>query len=144
REFGVTKGRISQKAKELGWKRGAMADRVRAQAAAKVAAQEAHAAQVEAGTEEAIDASATLMANTILRERRDVARLVRVANLLADRVEAAAVQAAAGKKPRKSDPKPDPLGVQVDNLRKLGTTMSNLIELERSVLGITAATPIDP
>jgi len=144
KEFGVTKGRISQKATEMGWKRGALADRVRAQAAAKVAAKEAHDAKVQAGTEAAIEVSAVLMADTILRERRDVGRLIRVANLLMDQVENAATRAASMRKPKRGEAAPDPLGVQVDNLRKLGTTMNQLITLERDVMNIHGWTPIDP
>lgn len=144
REFGLSIGRISQLAKERGWKRGALADRVRAQAAAKVAAKEAHDAQVQAGTEAAIEVSAVLMADTILRERRDVGRLIRVANLLMDQVEAAATRAVGAKKPKTGEAAPDPLGVQVDNLRKLGTTMNQLITLERDVMNIHGWTPIDP
>lgn len=140
KEFGVTAGRISQKAKEMGWKRGVLADRVRAQAAAKVAAREAHDAQVEAGTEGAVEASAVLMANTILRERRDVGRLLRVASTLLENLEVGVVASKdAGAKSKAGD-----LGEQIDNLRKLSNTMTGLVTLERSVLGITDATPIDP
>lgn len=139
-EFDVSAGRISQKAKEMGWKRGALADRVRAQAAAKVAALEAHDAQVEAGTEGAVEASAVLMANTILRERRDVGRLIRVAGTLLGNLETGIVAAKTeGAKAKAGD-----LGEQIDNLRKLGNTMTGLITLERSVLGITDSTPLDP
>lgn len=133
-EFGITKGRVSQKAKEMGWKRGSLADRARAKADAKVAAAQAHAAGVKAGTEAAIDNTATVMAATILRERRDVARLMAVSDRLLAELEA---------KPR-GRAKLAPLPVRIDSLRKLGTTMTTLIALERDVLGITAATPVDP
>lgn len=141
-EHGVTKGRISQKAKELGWKRGAMMDRVRAKAAAKVQAQEAHVAQVQEGTEAAVEMQAVLMANTILRERRDVGRLLTIADKLATQLEQAVAEAPAPKTAKQA--KSDALGEHIENLRKLGTTMSSLITLERTVLAITDATPIDP
>lgn len=141
-EFGVTAGRISQKAKEMRWKRGALMDRVRAQADAKVQAQEAHDASVQAGTEAAVDHSAVLMANTILRERRDVGRLVVLAGTLMTELEN------HGKKPvgrpAKGAPPPDPVAVRIDNLRKLTATVKDLTALERSVLGISPDTPIDP
>ncbi|HEY8356333.1 MAG TPA: hypothetical protein VIL30_02630 [Ramlibacter sp.] len=141
-EFGVTKGRISQKAKEMGWTRGALAERVRAKAAEKVAAQEAHEAKVEEGTEAAVEVSAVLMANTILRERRDVSRLLRIATSLADKLEEQTKPPAA--RPKVGDPKPEPLAAQIDSLRKLGSTMGQLIELERTVMNIHGWTPIDP
>lgn len=132
KQFGITKGRVSQKAKEMGWRRGSLADRVRAKAEAKVAAAEAHAAGVEASTEEAVDTTAVVMANTIMRERRHVTRLMNVADTLLAELEKPAAE------------KPEPLPARIENLRKLGATMTTLMNLERSVFGITDSTPIDP
>lgn len=135
--FGVSRARVCQLAKELGWRRGDMRDRVRARAEAKV--EEVHT-QVQQGTEQAVEASAVVMANTIIRERRDVDRLIRVGTTLLTNLEAA-IQPAKGRPKAKAA---NSLGEHIDNLRKLGTTMERLLTLERSVLGITDATPIDP
>ena len=143
-EFGVTKGRISQMAKEDGWVRGQLLDRVRERAEQKVAARQAQEAHVEAGTEEAVEVQAVLMANTILRQRRDVTRLLDVGHQLLDEVERANAAAQPGAKRRKSDPAPLPLGDRADAWRKVSDTMGRAIGLERTVLGITPDTPIDP
>jgi hypothetical protein len=134
KQFGVTKGRVSQKAKEMSWRRGSLVDRVRAKAEAKVAAAEAHAAGVQAGTEAAVDTTAVVMAATILRERRTVGRLMALAEGLLTELE----KPARGKAARAV-----PFAQRIENLRKLGDTVTRLTTLERTVLGITDATPID-
>lgn len=128
--FGVSRARVCQLAKELGWRRGDMRDRVRVRAESKVEEVET---KVQQGTEDAVEASAVLMANTIIRERRSVARLLTLADRLLGELEAPA----RGKTKQ-------PLPVRIDSLRKLGDTMGRLVTLERSVLGITDSTPIDP
>lgn len=141
-QYGVTKGRISQKMtawKAEGWAgRGSLHERVRAKAEARIAAADAHAAKVQAGTEEAEDASAVMMANTILRQRRDVGRLIRLADGLATDLEQ------ENAKPKDAKAKREPVAQRIDNLRKLGDTVTRLITLERNVLGITPDTPVDP
>lgn len=131
-EHGISRARVCQLAKELGWSRGDLQQQVRARAEAKVQEQQT---KVQAGTEEAIDHTATVMAGTILRERRDVGRLIAVADKLLIELE--------GKAPGRKPKNKDPLAVRIDNTRKLTNTMNSLIELERSVLNITPATPID-
>lgn len=145
-EFGVSKGRISQKAKEKGWVRGSLMDRVRARAAEKVAAAEAHESRVEAGTPEAVEVSATVMAETIQRQRKRVQRLLNIADSLTQEVERAARQIASGKpiKLKKGEQAPDPLSVQLENLRKAGLATTQLVNLEREVMNIHGYTPIDP
>lgn len=127
-EQGISRARVCQIAKEHGWSRGDMQQQVRARAEAKVAAV---VTRVEQGTEEAVDASAALMADTILRERRDVRRLMQVADQLLQEVEDQG-KPKPGRKPKDAPALP----VRIDNLRKLGDTMTRLITLERGVLGI--------
>jgi len=143
-EFGVSKGRVSQLATQHGWKRGQLLDRVRERAEQKVADSQAREAAVASGTEEAVEVQAVLMANTIIRQRRDVARLLTVGHQLLDEVERATAAAQPGAKVKKGDPKPLPLAERADAWRKVSDTMGRAITLERTVMGITPDTPIDP
>ncbi len=144
RAHGISKGRVSQLATAHGWTRDLQAT-VRARADAKVQAAAAHAAKVEAGTEAAIEHGAEFMASTILRERRDVGRLVRVADTMLTELEQQNAKAQA-KPGQESDVavKVDPFSERVDNFRKLVETSKTVLLLERTVLSITPDTPIDP
>jgi DNA-binding helix-hairpin-helix protein with protein kinase domain len=135
-EFGLSKGRISQMAKEDGWVRGQLLDKVRERAEQKVAAKQAQDAHVDAGTEEAVEVQAVLMANTILRQRRDVTRMLTVGHGLLTELETANKVKDAKKRL--------PLAERADVWRKLSDTMGRAVGLERTVLGITPDTPIDP
>jgi hypothetical protein len=143
---GITKGRVSQLASEFGWERGDLQGRVRGRADAKVAEKEARDAEVEAGTEAAVEASAVVMANTILRERKDVARMMDVVGSLLGELEVQSAKAKAkpGEPAGEVGIKVEPLAVRIDNTRKLVETAKTLITLERHVLNISPDTPIDP
>lgn len=150
-EFGVTKGRISQKAKELGVTRD-LAPTIRAAAEAKVnaattkdATEKKPAKQIEG---EIVEAGAQLMADSIIRQRSFVKRLMGLASGLLNELELDA-EAALADPPKKGakdaeSAKPAPVPQRLENLRKLGEISRTLITIERTVLNITPDTPIDP
>lgn len=145
RAHGISKGRVSQLATEHGWTRDLQAT-VRARADAKVQAHAAHEAKVEAGTEAAIEHGAEFMASTILRERKDVVRMLAITAALFDELEAhnAKAKLKPGEPGADVAAKADPLAIRIDNTRKLVETTKTLLLLERTVLNITPDTPIDP
>ncbi len=147
-EQGVSHVAIGNRAKRDGWTRD-LAAQIRARAESKVtkAAVTKEITKTERGnTEEAVvEASAVMMANTILRQRKDVQRLQALATNLVTELELDDMRA-ADKRPGKGGDvgnKREPLAQRAETLRKVVETSKSLINLERVVLNIAPDTPID-
>jgi hypothetical protein len=143
RKFGCTKGYISRKASELGWKRGGNAERVRAKAEAKVQAAEARKAKVEAATD---GGDRHHRADHGRRHPRAAQRPAAHDGLATACSRSWRSRRTWPPRPRppRSGKKVVPLSDRIDDLRKLGNTVDVLVKLERNVFGITPDTPIDP
>lgn len=139
---------IANRAKRDGWTRD-LAAQIRARAETKVtkAAVNKQVTKTERGnTEEAVvEASAVMMATTILRQRSDVRRLQALATNLVAELELEDLKA-SDKKPGKGGEvgKREPVAARAETLRKVVETSKSLINLERVVLNIAPDTPIDP
>lgn len=148
-EQGVSHVAIGNRAKRDGWTRD-LAGQIRARAEAKVekAAVSRELTKTERGnTEEAVvEASAVMMASTILRQRSDVRRLQALAERLVIELELDD-QRANDNKPGKGENvgnKRETVSQRAETLRKVVETSKSLINLERVVLNIAPDTPIDP
>ncbi len=148
-EQGISHVAIANRSKRDGWTRD-LAAQIRARAESKVtkAAVNKEVTKKERGnTEEAVvEASAVMMATTILRQRSDVQRLQTLANNLVSELELQDQKAAANKPGKGADVgvKREPVAVRAETLRKVVETSKSLINLERVVLNIAPDTPIDP
>lgn len=156
-EFGVSDAGILKRAKREEWQRD-LTERIRAKAEAKVSAalvSEKVSAETNANERVVVEASAQVLADALLGQRRDVSRSRSIVQKLFDELEAQgdgleelamlgeALESGDEEKLAQIARKVIAFPSRVDSAKKLAESLRTLVELERKVLRIKDDTNLD-
>jgi hypothetical protein len=156
-EFGVSDAGILKRAKKEEWQRD-LTERIRAKAEAKVSAalvSEKVSAESNANERIVVEASAQVLADALLGQRRDVSRSRSIVQKLFDELEAQgdgleelamlgeALESGDEEKLAQIARKVIAFPSRVDSAKKLAESLRTLVELERKVLRIKDDTNLD-
>jgi len=156
-EFGVSDAGILKRAKKEEWQRD-LTERIRAKAEAKVSAalvSEKVSAETNANERVVVEASAQVLADALLGQRRDVSRSRSIVQKLFDELEAQgdgleelamlgeALESGDEEKLAQIARKVIAFPSRVDSAKKLAESLRTLVELERKVLRIKDDTNLD-
>lgn len=156
-EFGVSDAGILKRAKKEEWQRD-LTERIRAKAEAKVSAalvSEKVSAESNANERIVVEASAQVLADALLGQRRDVSRSRSIVQRLFDELEAQgdgleelamlgeALESGDEEKLAQIARKVIAFPSRVDSAKKLAESLRTLVELERKVLRIKDDTNLD-
>jgi hypothetical protein len=156
-EFGVSDAGILKRAKKDEWQRD-LTERIRAKAEAKVSAalvSEKVSAESNANERIVVEASAQVLADALLGQRRDVSRSRSIVQRLFDELEAQgdgleelamlgeALESGDEEKLAQIARKVIAFPSRVDSAKKLAESLRTLVELERKVLRIKDDTNLD-
>lgn len=156
-EFGVSDAGILKRAKREEWLRD-LTERIRAKAEAKVSAalvSEKVSAETNANERVVVEASAQVLADALLGQRRDVSRSRSIVQKLFDELEAQgdgleelamlgeALESGDEEKLAQIARKVIAFPSRVDSAKKLAESLRTLVELERKVLRIKDDTNLD-